>query len=95
MKAKAARGTKKVPMRKCVGCMESKPKKELIRIAGYEGNVALDPTGKARGRGVYLCPNAQCLEKAKKKRALSRSLNMEIIPEQMEKLFKELEDYEK
>ena len=69
MKAKGSgtKGTKKVPMRKCVGCMESKPKKELIRIAGYEGQVALDPTGKAKGRGVYLCPNAECLAKAKKK----------------------------
>ena len=65
MKAKAPKGTKKVPMRRCVGCMESKPKKELIRIAGYEGEVSLDPTGKAKGRGAYLCPNRQCLEKAK------------------------------
>lgn len=97
MKAKGSgtKGTKKVPMRKCVGCMESKPKKELIRIAGYEGQVALDPTGKAKGRGVYLCPNAECLAKAKKKRALGRSLGMEIPQEQMEKLEKDIEAFEK
>lgn len=73
--------------------MESKPKRELIRIAGYEGTVTLDPTGKAKGRGVYLCPESECLEKAKKKRALSRSLGMEITPEQMKKLTEEIVGY--
>lgn len=82
-------------MRRCVGCMESKPKKNLIRIAGYEGQVALDLSGKAKGRGVYLCPDAQCLEKAKKRRALQRSLEMEISQEQLEKLYKDLAAYEK
>lgn len=91
----APKGTKKVPMRRCVGCMESKPKKELIRIAGYEDTVTLDLTGKAKGRGVYLCPNTKCLELAKKKRALGRSLKMNIKQEQIDKLFEELESYEK
>lgn len=89
------KGTKKVPMRRCVGCMESKPKKELIRIAGYEDTVTIDTTGRAKGRGVYLCPDKACLEKAKKKRALNRSLKMEISQDQIDQLFKELEDYEK
>lgn len=95
MTANAPKGTKKVPMRRCVGCMESKPKKELIRIAGYEDTVSLDLTGKAKGRGVYLCPDTECLEKAKKKRALGRSLKMDISQEQLEKLFEELKSYEK
>ena len=46
------KGAKTVPMRRCVGCMESKPKNELIRIAGYENEVTLDLTGRAKGRGV-------------------------------------------
>lgn len=75
--------------------MESKPKKELIRIAGYEGEVSLDPTGKAKGRGVYLCPSGQCLAKAKKKKALTRSLGIELSPQQMEKLEQEIKDFEK
>lgn len=95
MKNNRNKSVKKMPMRRCVGCMESKPKKELIRIAGYEGTVTLDPTGKAKGRGVYLCPSSECLAKAKKKRALSRSLGMEITPEQMEKLVGDIEAYEK
>lgn len=86
---------KKVPMRRCVGCMESKPKKELIRIAGFEGNAILDPTGKAKGRGIYLCPDTGCFQKAKKKRALQRGLELELSPEQIETLFEELEAYEK
>ena len=95
MKANPRNQTRKVPMRRCVGRMESKPKKELIRIAGYQGTVTLDPTGKAKGRGVYLCPGRQCLEKARKKKALARSLGMEISQEQLEQLLKDMEAYEK
>ena len=75
--------------------MESKPKKELIRIAGYEDNVTLDLTGKAKGRGVYLCPDTKCLEQARKKKALGRNLKMNITQEQLDKLFEELKTYEK
>ena len=95
MTANTQKGMKKVPMRRCVGCMESKPKKELIRIAGYEGTVTLDPSGKAKGRGVYLCPSGDCLKKAKKKRALSRSLKMDISSVQLEQLLKDVKAYEK
>jgi len=86
---------KKTPMRRCVGCMESKPKKELIRIAGYEGQVSIDPTGKAKGRGVYLCPGSECFTKSIKKKALSRSLEIEITKEQMDKFAREFEEYAK
>ena len=86
---------KKIPMRRCVGCMESKPKRELIRIAGYEGAVSIDPGGKAKGRGVYLCPRHSCFETAKKRKAIQRGLAMEIRPEQMDALFEELKKYEK
>lgn len=85
---------KKIPMRRCVGCMESKPKNQLIRIAGFEGNVSIDLTGKAKGRGVYLCPNTQCFEKAQKRKAIGRNLDMELNAEQLEKLFEELKKYE-
>ena len=78
-----------------MGCMESKPKNQLIRIAGYEGEVSIDVTGKAKGRGVYLCPNTQCFEKAQKRKAIGRNLEMELHSEQLEKLFEELKKYEK
>lgn len=85
---------KKIPMRRCVGCMESKPKGSLIRIACYEDNITVDPTGKAKGRGVYLCPDRECMEKAKKRRSLQRNFEREISEEEMKTLFTELEKYE-
>lgn len=87
--------TKKIPMRRCAACMESKPKKELVRIVANDGEVQVDITGKANGRGVYLCNNKECFEKAKKRKSLNRSLHMEIKEEQLEKLFTELLAYEK
>ena len=74
--------------------MESKPKKELVRIAAYEGVVSIDPTGKAKGRGVYLCPGAGCFAKAVKKKALSRGLEMEITQEQLNRFAQEFEGHE-
>lgn len=86
---------KKIPMRRCVGCMESKPKKELIRIVFTpEEQLKIDPTGKANGRGVYLCPNVECLEKAKKKKAIGRSLKISLSEEQLLRLFEEIKTYE-
>ena len=64
----------KVPMRRCIGCMESRPKRELIRVvASPEGEVRLDPSGKANGRGAYLCPDPECVAKARKKNAFART----------------------
>ena len=85
--------TKKIPMRRCAGCMASKPKHELIRITCFEGQVSFDPTGKARGRGVYLCPDEECLKKAKKKRILQRSFDAEISEEQADRLWQEIRAY--
>lgn len=88
--------TKKVPMRRCVGCMESKPKRELIRlVADGENDLKIDVTGKANGRGVYLCPDAACFSQARKKRAISRSLEMEIPSQVLDRIFEELKQYER
>lgn len=71
--------TRKVPMRKCIGCMESFPKKELYRIVKNKDNeIKLDLTGKLNGRGTYICKNAECFEKAIKTKRLSKSLETEI-----------------
>ena len=74
--------TKKVPVRRCVGCNESKPKKELVRIVRTaEGEISVDLTGKKSGRGAYLCPQTDCLRKAIKSKALDRGLNCQIPQE--------------
>ncbi len=83
---------RKIPMRSCVGCFESKPKKELIRIVrSPEGEISLDPVGKKAGRGAYICPDPECLKKARKAKRLEKSLECEIGPEVYEALEKELE----
>ena len=78
---------KKIPMRQCLGCREMKPKRELLRVVrSPEGEVSLDTRGKKPGRGAYVCPNADCLKKAIKTRALSRALETEIPEEVMQRL---------
>jgi predicted RNA-binding protein YlxR (DUF448 family) len=64
-----------------------KDKKELVRIVRTpEGEILIDPTGKKSGRGVYLCPDPGCLERAEKGRRLEKSLNRSISGEVMEAL---------
>ena len=57
--------TKKIPMRKCVGCQEMKNKKEMLRVLKTaEGEFILDATGRKNGRGAYLCFSGKCLQEA-------------------------------
>ena len=66
--------TRKIPQRMCLGCQESHPKKELIRIVrSPEGEFSVDTTGKKAGRGAYICPKQACFEAARKSRGLERS----------------------
>ncbi len=80
-------------MRKCVGCGEMKPKKELIRILRTEEEeFVIDTTGKKNGRGAYLCPQKACVEQAVKNRGLERSFKQEIPQEVYERLEKEMDE---
>ncbi len=73
---------KKIPMRQCLGCREMKPKGELIRVVrSPEGEISLDFRGKKPGRGAYLCPNPECLARAKKGRAIERAFSAQVDPE--------------
>ena len=70
---------KKIPMRMCVGCREMKPKRELIRVVrSPEGVFSLDVTGRAPGRGAYLCNKIVCLQKAKKTKRLEAAFSSKI-----------------
>ncbi len=83
---------KKIPMRQCLGCREMKPKKELIRVVrSPEGEISLDFRGKANGRGAYVCPQAECLKKAIKARALEKAFSSRIPDEVYERLREEME----
>lgn len=82
---------KKIPERMCAGCMEHKPKKELIRVVRTpEGEIKVDATLKCSGRGVYICPRKECLTRARKAKRFERSLGAGIPDEVYERLEGEL-----
>ena len=82
---------KKIPQRQCMGCRERKAKKDMIRVVrGTDGNVSLDFGGKLNGRGAYICPDPNCLQKAQKSKALERSLETAIPEEVYSRLEKEM-----
>jgi predicted RNA-binding protein YlxR (DUF448 family) len=72
---------KHIPIRTCVACRESRPKREMVRVVrSPEGVVAIDPKGKANGRGAYICRRVECWDKATKRRSLHHALKVEIEP---------------
>ena len=80
---------RKIPMRMCVGCREMKPKMSLLKVVKpKEGDAHIDRVGKAPGRGAYVCPDIECLKKARKTRALDRALETKIE----EDVFRALEE---
>lgn len=84
---------KKEPMRQCVGCREMKSKKEMVRVIRTpEEEILMDLTGRKNGRGAYICRSAVCFDKARKSKALERSLSVSIPESLYDLLRKELED---
>ena len=79
-------GKNEIPVRMCSGCMKRLPKNELLRVAYADGEVWVDGTKKGNGRGAYVCPDISCIEKAKKKNWLARSLKCKIPDEIYEEL---------
>lgn len=78
---------KKIPQRTCIGCMQSKNKKELLRIVKQnDGKIFVDKTGKANGRGAYICNSVDCLEKAIKLKRLEKKFETKIDDEIYEDL---------
>ena len=70
-----------------MGCNLKKNKKELIRIVkNKEGNISIDRTGKAEGRGAYICDNISCLEKVIKSKRLEKLFETKISDEIYENL---------
>ena len=87
--------TKKIPERRCVGCMEMKPKRELLRIVrSKDGAVSIDVTGKMPGRGAYVCKNQACFNDAVKTKRLDKSLSHNIDEEIYRKLKDEINNAE-
>jgi predicted RNA-binding protein YlxR (DUF448 family) len=71
-----------VPMRTCIGCQQEQPKRQLVRVVrSPDGGVAVDPTGKAGGRGAYLCRQPECWTAALRRGALTKALRTTLTDE--------------
>ncbi|MBP3502307.1 MAG: YlxR family protein [Clostridia bacterium] len=82
---------KKIPQRTCIGCNVQKNKNDLIRIViNKEGKISIDRTGKANGRGAYICDSAECLEKMIKSKRLEKSFERKISDDIYEALKNEI-----
>ena len=86
---------KKIPLRKCTGCGEMFDKRTLVRVVkSPDGEVSLDLTGKASGRGAYVCKNPNCLNMARKKKAFERAFGTEISDEVYTNMEEEIKNAE-
>lgn len=84
---------KHIPLRSCVACRETKPKRELVRVVRQPAGedrpmdwVEVDRTGKKNGRGAYFCPAQECWEMGQKRKALNHALSMTVTPDNWENL---------
>ena len=74
--------TKRIPTRMCIACREMKPKSEMTRVVkNADGEIFADPTGKAAGRGAYICANPKCLEMLNKKKLLHKAFSTNVSQE--------------
>lgn len=73
---------KSVPLRMCIACREMKPKKEMTRVVrNADGEISLDITGKAPGRGAYVCNQEECLKKLNVRKLLHKAFSAEVDSE--------------
>ena len=85
---------RKIPMRRCVATGEQLPKKELLRVVRTpEGTLAVDVTGKANGRGCYVCKKSECAEKAANPKLLKHHLNVAVEQETADELKAQILEY--
>ena len=80
---------KKIPLRTCICCKAQKDKRELVRIVKSGDTISLDWTGKANGKGAYLCNSEECFSKLKKQKLLSRAFSMQVNDEIYDKILEE------
>ncbi len=79
--------SKKIPLRMCIACRTMKEKNELLRIVkNKQGEIFIDKSFKANGRGAYICNNGNCFDKCIKSKSLNRAFKCEIPVELLEEL---------
>jgi predicted RNA-binding protein YlxR (DUF448 family) len=82
---------RKKPIRTCVACRQGADKRDLVRVVrDKDGDVAVDPTGRAAGRGAYVCPELECFESAGADR-LAAALRVRLSDDDIDRLRSEFE----
>ena len=80
---------KNIPVRMCIACREMKPKNEMLRVVKTaDGEIYADPTGKASGRGAYICNATECRDKLSSKKLLHKTFSTNVAPE----VYQEIEE---
>jgi len=84
---------RKVPTRTCTGCATTSDKRRFVRVVRTpEGHVEIDPTGKANGRGAYLCADPDCFEMARKRRRLDSALRVSLKEDDYTRLRRDFDE---
>lgn len=84
---------RKTPTRTCTGCSSSSDKRRFVRIVRTpEGHVEVDPSGKANGRGAYLCADPDCFEVARKRRKLDSALRVNLKDDDYTRLKRDFDE---
>jgi predicted RNA-binding protein YlxR (DUF448 family) len=85
--------TRKPPLRTCIGCGLNADKRELLRVVrSSEGDVTVDPSGKANGRGAYLCRSAECFDAAARRRRMDAALRVSLKEDDLDRLRREFDE---
>ncbi|MBR4706424.1 MAG: YlxR family protein [Pseudobutyrivibrio sp.] len=84
--------TKELPLRKCVACGQMLSKDKLFKVAKVNDEIILDKTGKAQGRGAYVCKSKECIDLALKRKSFNRALKQAVSNEVFDYLYMELEN---
>ncbi len=82
---------KHIPMRSCIACRKSFPKRELLRLVYTPHGVQIDPSGKAAGRGAYICNQPECRRRTLNAKVLSDALRVPLSTEQFAALMQQLQ----
>jgi uncharacterized protein len=84
---------RKVSNRTCVACRASDEKRWFVRIVRTpDGHVVVDPTGKANGRGAYLCAKPECFEVARQRRRLEPALKVSLRDDDYDRLRRDFDE---
>ena len=84
---------RKAPTRTCIACRQSDDKRGFVRVVRTpDGHVLVDPTGRANGRGAYLCAKAECFAVARQRRRLDPALKVSLKDDDYDRLRRDFDE---